>query len=93
MLDLAMALFLALVAAGIGKRLLDWLGQSPEHPVDAMALAAPLGLGILALAALLLGEAGWLNPRWAFQMLLAVATEVGGLCPAAWSATLFTLES
>ena len=58
MLDLGMALFLAIIAAGIGKRLLDWFGELPEHPLDALALATPLGLGILALAALVIGEAG-----------------------------------
>ena len=81
MLDLAMALFLALIAAGIGKRLLDWLGQSPDHPLDTLALAAPLGLGILALAALLIGEAGWLN-LVGLAVLLGVATELGVLAGA-----------
>ncbi|MGC8643760.1 MAG: ArnT family glycosyltransferase, partial [Isosphaeraceae bacterium] len=81
MLDLAMALFLALIAAGLGKRLLDWLGQAPEHPVDILALATPIGLGVLALATLLIGEAGWLN-LVGLAVLLAVATELGVLAGA-----------
>ena len=52
---------LALVSAGFGKRVLDGLGQSPEHPLDALALALPLGMGLTALATLALGELGWLN--------------------------------
>src|SRR5262245_42284099 len=60
MLDLGLALFLALIAAGFGKRLLDSAGELPDHPIDALALATPLGLGLLALGCLGLGEAGWL---------------------------------
>lgn len=81
MLDLGMALFLAVIAAGIGKRLLVWFGEAPEHPMDLLALAAPLGLGILALATLLIGEAGWLN-LVGLAVLLGVATELGGVAGA-----------
>jgi hypothetical protein len=76
MLDLGLALFLALVAAGIGKRLLSWIGELPGHPLDALALATPLGLGLLALGCLLLGQAGWLN-LVGLAVLLGVATELG----------------
>ena len=76
MLDLGLALFLALVAAGIGKRLLSWIGELPGHPLDALALATPLGLGLLALGCLLLGQAGRLN-LVGLAVLLGVATELG----------------
>ena len=76
MLDLGLALFLALIAAGIGSRLLEAVGELPDHPRDALALATPLGLGLLALACLALGEAGWLNLA-GLAVLLAVATELG----------------
>ena len=62
--------------AGFGKRVLDGLGQSPEHPLDALALALPLGMGLTALATLGLGELGWLN--WVgLSILLAVLIELG----------------
>ena len=76
MLDLGLALLLALVAAGIGKRLLSWIGELPGHPLDALALATPLGLGLLALGCLLLGQAGWLN-LVGLAVLLGVAAELG----------------
>ncbi len=76
MLDLGLALFLALVAAGMGKRVLNALGELPEHPLDALALATPLGLGILALGCLVLGQYGGLN-LVGLSVLLAVATELG----------------
>jgi hypothetical protein len=76
MLDLGLALFLALVAAGIGKRLLSSIGELPDHPLDTLALATPLGLGLLALACLLVGQAGWLN-LVGLAVLLGVATEHG----------------
>ena len=76
MIDLGFAALLALIAAGFGKRILDGLGQSPEHPLDAMALALPLGLGLTALATLALGELGWLN-FVGLSVLLAVLVELG----------------
>ena len=76
MIDLGFAALLALIAAGFGKRMLDGLGQSPEHPLDAMALALPLGLGLTALATLALGELGWLN-FVGLSVLLAVLVELG----------------
>jgi hypothetical protein len=78
MIDLVLALFLAVITAGLGKRLLSRLGRLPLHPIDALALASPLGLGILALASLVVGEAGYLNLAL-LAVLLAVITELG-LC-------------
>jgi len=76
MIDLGFAVLFALVSVGVGKRILDALGQSPEHPVDALALALPLGMGLAALATLALGELGCLN-RVGLAMLLAVLIEIG----------------
>src|SRR5271163_2354479 len=76
MIDFCFAAFLVLVSAGFGKRILDWLQQSPEHPSDAMALALPLGMGMTALATLALGELGCLN-RVGLSILLAVLLELG----------------
>ncbi len=50
MIDFGFAALLALITLGVGKRLLDWLGQTPEHPLDAISLALPLGMGAAALA-------------------------------------------
>jgi hypothetical protein len=80
MIDLAFALFLATIGLGTGRRILDGLGQAPEHPLDAAALSMPLGLGMLALGVLGLGEVGWLN-RIGLVILLAVMITVG-LVPA-----------
>ena len=49
MIDLGFAAFLAMISMGVGKRILDRLGQTPEHPLDAVALALPLGMGLMAL--------------------------------------------
>jgi hypothetical protein len=76
MIDLGFAVFLALVSAGVGKRILDRLGQTPEHLSDALALALPLGMGVLAMATLGLGELGHLN-RVGLSVLLAVMVEIG----------------
>jgi hypothetical protein len=76
MVDLGLALFLAIISSGIGKRILKRLGELPEHPLDAVALATPLGMGLLGLACLGLGEAGCLNLT-GLAVLLAVATELG----------------
>jgi hypothetical protein len=73
MLDLGFAVLLAIVCVGAGKLLLDWRGQSPEHPADAVALALPLGMGTLALATLALGELGRLNRGCLVTMIVALA--------------------
>ena len=70
-LDLGFLILLAIVAAGLGSRLLKWLRATPEHPLDAWGLALPLGLGALALAVLGLAEVGMLTPA-AIGGLLAV---------------------
>ena len=77
MLDLGFVLLLTVLAAGVGLRLLDRLGGRPESRADTMALAVPLGMGMLTLATLALGEMGVLN-RTALSMVLAVAAIVGG---------------
>ena len=77
MLDLGFVFLLTFLAAGIGLRLLDWLGGRPETPADAFALAVPIGLGILALAVLGLGELGTLH-RGSLVILLAAAAVLGG---------------
>ncbi len=45
LLDLGFLILLAIVAAGLGLRLLGWLRLVPAHPIDAWSLAVPLGLG------------------------------------------------
>ena len=76
MVDLGLAFFLAIIAAGIGKRVLRGVGELPEHPFDALAQATPLGLGLVALACLAVGELGELNLA-GLAVLIAVAAEVG----------------
>jgi hypothetical protein len=76
MMDVAFAVLLAFVAAGIGLRLLNALAQTPEHPFDALGLALPLGMGLTALATLALGELGCLN-RIALAIMLAVLVALG----------------
>jgi Dolichyl-phosphate-mannose-protein mannosyltransferase len=76
MIDIGFAALLALIATGFGKRVLDELNCSPDHPLDALALAVPLGMGLTALATLALGELGWLN-FMGLSVLLAVLVELG----------------
>ncbi len=76
MLDLGFAALFALISIGAGKRILDALSESPEHPLDALALALPLGMGVAALGALALGELGWLN-RSGLSVLLAGLIAIG----------------
>ena len=76
-LDLGFLILLAIVAAGLGFRLLAWLRVTPEHAGDAWALALPLGLGVLSLGMLGLAEFGMLTPG-AIAGLLAVGAMVGG---------------
>ncbi len=76
MIDFGFAAFLALITLGVGKRLLDWLGQTPEHPLDVVALAMPLGMGAAALGVLALGELACLN-LLGVTIVLAVFTELG----------------
>lgn len=73
MLDLGFALFLALISAGLGCRLLRWAREEPEHPGDRFGLAVPLGMGLVALAALVLGWIGGLNVAGLTALLCVVA--------------------
>ena len=75
-LDLAFLIVLAAVAAGLGLAILRRLGEAPEHPADALALALPLGLGAIALGVLGLGELGAMNAG-SIAGLLVVAGMVG----------------
>jgi hypothetical protein len=84
-LDLGFLILLAILSAGLGFRVLGWLRATPEHPLDAWALAVPLGLGGLALAVLGLAEVGALTPP-AITCLLAVGLLVGG--KGGWTGTL-----
>ena len=61
MLDLGFLLLLTLWSIGVGLRLLRRLEVAPDRPADAVGLAIPLGLGVLALASFGLGECGLLN--------------------------------
>jgi hypothetical protein len=60
----------------MGLWVLDRLGGRPAEPVDALALGATLGLGILALATLALGMVAALN-RAALSVVLAAGFCVG----------------
>lgn len=78
-------LFLASLAAWsalVGRRLLRLFGAAAEGPIDALALAVPLGLGALALGVLGLGLAGWLTTWGILGLLLwgiLVAGSAGGI--------------
>jgi hypothetical protein len=82
MLDLGFILLLTSIAAGLGLRLLDRLGGRPANRADALALAVPVGLGLLALATLLLGELGMLTPAGLVILL------VGALSFIAWASPM-----
>jgi hypothetical protein len=78
MVDLGFAFLLALIAVGVGRRILDGLGQTPAHPLEALALALPLGMGVAALATLAAGELGCMD-RLGLSVVLAVLLELGAL--------------
>ncbi|MDB5351442.1 MAG: family glycosyltransferase, 4-amino-4-deoxy-L-arabinose transferase [Planctomycetota bacterium] len=61
MLDIAFVLLLTAWSALVGRAILLRLDAIPACFVDTLALAVPLGLGTLALAALGLGEIGHLH--------------------------------
>jgi hypothetical protein len=77
MLDLGFVLLLTILAAGLGLGLLERFGGRPEMPADAVALAVPLGFGVLGLATLVLGELGGLEGK-SLAILLAVAAVGAG---------------
>src|SRR5262249_32516263 len=76
MLDLGFVVLLAAWSAGVGLWVLKRLGLVPERPWDALALAIPIGLGVLALAALGVGEAGALE-RGGMGVVLGLGGLVG----------------
>ena len=76
-LDLGFLILLAIVSAGLGFRVLERLLANPDDPLDGLALAVPLGLGVVALAVLGLAEVGALTSS-ALGGLLAVGLVVGG---------------
>ncbi len=70
-------LFLAILAAwsaGVGLFVLRLFGTLPRAVSDTLGLAIPLGLGLLALACLGLGELGQLHPR-----AIAAVVDVGAI--------------
>ncbi len=75
-LDLGFLLVLAMVSAGLGLSDLATIRRGVEHPGDALALALPLGLGVLSLGVLGLGELGWMSAG-AIAGLLGVAGALG----------------
>ena len=83
MLDIGFALFLALVAAAVGGRITAALdpGRGRECPadgwLDVLALALPLGFGVMALGVLVLGQLSLLN-HLGMAILLGVMLEIGG---------------
>lgn len=62
LLDVAFVALLTAWGAGVGLAVLRKLAPVPDHPTDALALAVPLGLGLLALTVLVLGQVGALTP-------------------------------
>ncbi|WP_169977847.1 ArnT family glycosyltransferase [Tautonia rosea] len=82
MLDLGFVVLLMLWSAIVGLALLRRFGPVPESRSEAIGLAVPLGLGLLAMAALGLGQVGWLGRPGLIGVLL-----VGlllGLRPRVW---------
>ncbi|MEO6811273.1 MAG: 4-amino-4-deoxy-L-arabinose transferase [Isosphaeraceae bacterium] len=77
MIDLGFVLLLMAWSAGVGLRIIARFAPAPEHPTDALALSVPLGLGTLALAALVLGELGMLTST-AIGVVLIVGGVIGG---------------
>jgi hypothetical protein len=74
MIDLGFAVILAMLAAGVGWRSLSRLSVLPDHPLDALALSVPLGLGVIALGTLVLGEIGWLDRTGLCVLFLGLIT-------------------
>lgn len=76
MLDLGFVGLLTIWSAGVGLWTLRRLGSTPGHPADALALAVPLGLGLLALTTLGLAEFSMLN-RMGLAIVLALGAALG----------------
>ena len=75
--DLGFVAALAVVASGLGGRVLNLFGGRPDHPVDAWGLAVTLGLGMLALLTLGLAAVGGLT-EGGIALLGLVAVGIGG---------------
>jgi hypothetical protein len=71
MIDLGFVGLLTVWSIGVGLGILDRLRIRSESTIDSLALATPLGLGTLSLAALSLGELGWLHAGGLAVVLLA----------------------
>src|SRR5690349_1241239 len=85
MLHLVIVLVITLLAAGAGLALIDLLGSRSEATADTLALAMTLGLGMVALTTLLLGELGMLGASgWGLAML-AGALLVGREAVRGWA--------
>lgn len=76
MLDLVFVIMLAFWAAGVGLWVMNRLRAAPENVWDSLALAIPIGLGMLALAVLGLGEVGALDPK-GIESVLGIGAIVG----------------
>ncbi len=76
MLDLAFLVMLAAWSAGVGLFVLRRFGPEPETPADTLALALPIGLGILSLATLALGIFGELDAG-RIETVLGIGAGVG----------------
>ncbi len=83
MIDAIAVLGLTIWASGVGLWILDRLIDRPDSLVDSLAMAVPLGLGILALASVVLGEFGLLN-RSGFLAVFLI-----GMLPIKWTAESF----
>ncbi len=76
--DVIFILCLAGWSAIVGRAILTLLRALPTHPVDSLSLCVPLGLGVLALAALGLGEVGHLD-RTGFSVVFAVGLGISSI--------------
>jgi hypothetical protein len=76
MTDLAFVALLTLWSAGTGLWVLRRFGPWPEERLDALALALPIGFGLLALGSLGLGEVGELDAG-RLEAMLGVGAVVG----------------
>ena len=80
MRDLAFLTVLTMLAAGLGFWLLRRFRVESDHPLDALALALPLGLGSFGISMLALGELGRLSARGiGFVSLIACFFGFGSL--------------
>jgi hypothetical protein len=77
MLDLLFLLVLTAWAALVGRRLLGGFGGPAPDTLETIALTVPLGLGVLGLATLGLGEVGCLN-RLGLLAVLGLGLLVSG---------------